>query len=113
MTQTTPTAAYRVFLSDASGLQIVGFGADRNAAVRDGLDRLQKIVDDRYDYSEFRAFGIFPAWQLNPHAFLAVENNSSEIDQDGYGEEFHFENHPDSEAFVVLIDSMSGRKTAW
>ena len=118
MTQNAQTAS-RVFLSDEAGLQIVGFGADRQAAVRDGLDRLQKIVGDRYDYSEFRTFDIFPVWQINPHAFFAVECNHSDIGDDGYQipfggtpDEDTFETHPESQPFVVLIDSMSGREAA-
>ncbi|WP_421405067.1 hypothetical protein [Agrobacterium fabrum] len=109
MTQT----ASRVFLSDEAGLQIVGFGADRDAAVRDGLNRLQKIAScGRYDYSEFRTFDIFPAWQLNPFAFFGIENNSSEIDHNGQGDDATFHDHPESQGFVVLINSMSGNEAA-
>ncbi len=109
----------RVFLSDAAGLQIVGFGADREAAVRDGLDALQKICGGNADFSEFRMFDVFPAWQLNPHVFYAVECNHQDIDNEGYQipfggtpKEDTFETHASSEHFVVLIDSMSEREAA-
>lgn len=115
MTSTTS----RVFLSDATGLQIVGFGPDRDAAVRDGLHRLEAICGDNVDFSEFRTFDVFPAWQINPHVFYAVECNHLDIDDEGYQtsfggtpEEDTFETHQCSEHFIVLIDSMSGREAA-
>jgi hypothetical protein len=113
------TKTSRVFLSDATGLQIVGFGVDRDSAVRNGLDHLQRLYGGSVDFSEFRTFDIFPAWQINPYAFHGVECNHPDISADGYQipfggtpEEATFETHPSSQHFVVLIDSMSGRKAA-
>lgn len=113
------TNTSRVFVSNGAGLQIVGFGIDREAAVRNGLNGLQAIYGDNVDYSEFRTFDVFPTWQLNPHAFYAVECNHPDIDDEGHQiqfggtpEEATFETHHGSQHFVVLIDSMSGHEAA-
>jgi hypothetical protein len=84
MTTTTNTNTSRVFLSNEAGLQIVGFGINREAAVRNGLNILQVIYGDVVDYSEFRTFDVFPAWQLNPHVFYGVECNHPDIDDEGH-----------------------------
>ncbi|TBA24704.1 hypothetical protein [Rhizobium ruizarguesonis] len=97
----------RVFLSDTNSLVATGRGSDREAAVRDALDQYQAAIGEALALSEFRTFDLFPLWQINPVAFYAVENNDSDIDDDGYSMTVtdSVDTHPASLPFVVLVDS--------
>jgi len=101
----------RIFLSDTRRLVAIGRGANRDAAVRDALDKYQAVIGDLVDLGEFRTFDCFPLWQINPVAFYAVENSNPDIDDDGYSAEtdYDVDTHPASLPFIVLIDSETSK----
>ncbi|NKL63279.1 hypothetical protein [Rhizobium leguminosarum] len=93
----------RVFLGDENAILAVGCGWDRHDAVRAALDKMQSVAGTNWDLSGFRTCDVFPAWQINPYAFLAHENVDSDTPDDALLGVV--EAHPASGQFLVLIDS--------
>ncbi len=93
----------RVFLSGRYAVLTLGRGKDRDDAVRSALAELQRITRIERDFGEFRTCGFFPLWDANPLAFIAHENDASEVPDDAFLDVI--DEHGSSERFVVLIKS--------